>query len=87
MSTPLDELYQATQPWDGTWFGKLPDGGPRLLTLSQHTAVQILRGRIGLTNWEARFLQGIVATEGELSNLQQHYLDRLAREHDERVKA
>ncbi|MXO85231.1 hypothetical protein GRI38_04235 [Altererythrobacter aurantiacus] len=87
MTAPLDEFYHALQPWDGRWFVKLPDAGPRLLTLTQHTALQILRGRTGLTNWDARLLQTIATTEGELSSLQRHYLDRLAREHDERVTA
>ncbi|WP_374407449.1 hypothetical protein [Pelagerythrobacter sp.] len=79
------DLARALQPWDGSWFYPVPDTGMRFVSLDQHTALQILRGREGLSNADARLLQAIAVHEGELSPGQRFWLDRLARAHDRRL--
>lgn len=86
MSAP-NELADALRPWDGRWFYELPEPGLRFVSPDQHTAQQILRGRRGLTVADARLLQAIFVHEGELSPGQRYWLQRLAREHDERLAA
>lgn len=82
-----DQLADALRPWDGRWFADLPKPGLRFFSLDQFTAKQILRGRKGLTVADARLLQAILVHEGDLSPGQRYWLERLAREHDERIAA
>lgn len=86
MSAP-DTFADALRPWDGRCFADLPEPGLRFFTLEQLTAKQILRGRKGLTVADARLLQAILVHDGELGPGQRYWLERLAREHDERIAA
>lgn len=77
----VDELRDALKPWDGRWFGPMPDGGGvRFYSMPQFTAKQLLRRRAGLSNWAARLLQVIVAQEVPLTPTQRYWLNRIAGE-------
>lgn len=79
-------VLEALRPWDGSWFYPVPSM-MRFVSADQHTALQILRSREGLTVADAKMLQAIATHDGELSNLAHFRLDRLARAHDERIAA
>ena len=81
------DFAAALEPWDGRWFVPLPPSGLRFVSIAQHTALQILRGREGITNADARFLQVVVTQTDRLSELQRCLLARLSSEHDERIEA
>lgn len=81
------ELADALRPWDGRWYYPLPDPGMRFVSLEQHSAIQILGAPKGLKVADAKLLQAIITTEGPLSPGQGYWLNRLCREHDEKIAA
>lgn len=81
------DFAAALEPWDGRWFVPLPPSGPQFVSIHQHTALQILRGREGINNADARFLQVVATQTARLSEMQQCLLSRLSSEHDERIAA
>lgn len=85
MNDPL--VLEALRPWDGRWYYPLPEPAIRRVSITQHTALQILAGREGLTVADAKLLQAIAIQEGPLTGTQRFRLDRLAKAHDERLAA
>jgi hypothetical protein len=75
------------RPWIGHWYFALPEPRMRFVSPTQHTAIQLLRGRRGLSVADAKLLQWIITFDQPLSRLEQRQLDRLRRAHDERLAA
>lgn len=75
------------QPWRGQWYFPLPEPQMRFVSPTQHTAIQLLRARDGVSIADAKLLQWIITYDQPLSPLEKRGLDRLCREHNERIAA
>lgn len=75
------------RPWIGHWYFPLPEPQIRFVSPTQHTAIQLLRGRADLSVADAKLLQWIITFDQPLSQSEQRWLDRLCRAHDERMAA
>lgn len=87
MTGAIPTRRDVLRPWRGEWYYPLPEPQMRFVSALQHIAIQILRGPVGLSVADAKLLQSIITDERPLSPLEQRRLDRLCREHDERLAA